>query len=241
MKKPYLFILLFAILSAVGLTWLISANANSSSEPFFSDKQAQSEEEKKKQLAFQAEWQKVESERKAMMDSIKTNHVAPQVKEYQNHNIDLAQIAARYEQGVIQQQRGERVYVFVTLDMPKETLQRLAKDVRRLDGALVIRGFYEGSLKKTYAKIGELGLSDGNVQINPEAFHKYKIALAPSFVVVKKLGANESLDMEGCALPEDYIKIAGDVSLRYALEKMLSAVTDSKDKQIVQQQLGRLS
>lgn len=232
MKKSYL-----SVAAAVIATGLFAANANS---VFFGDEEAKTAEERKQQQAFQEAWAKVESERKAMMDSIQTNHVASQVKEYQNHNIDLAQIAARYEQGVIQQQRGERVYVFVTLDMPKETLQRLAKDVRRLDGALVIRGFYEGSLKKTYAKIGELGLSDGNVQINPEAFHKYKIALAPSFVVVKKLGANESLDMEGCALPEDYIKITGDVSLKYALEKMSDMASDTKDKMIVNQHLSRL-
>lgn len=234
MKIPY--IVFAALLSILAVFFVANANT-----VFFSDQEATTEEERKKQLAFQEARKKVDSEREEMMRSIQTNHVAPQVPEYQNHNIDIAQIASRYEQGVVQQQKGERVYVFVTLDMPKETLKRLATDVRKLDGAMVIRGFHEGSLKKTYQKIADLGLRDANIQINPEAFHKYKINLAPTFVVVKKLGINESLDMDGCSLPEDYIKIAGDVSLRYALEKMLSAVTDGKDKQIVQQQLGRLS
>lgn len=233
MKKVYLSI----AAAALAATGLFAAHANNN--PFFSDKQAVGEEAKKQQ-AFQEAWKKVESERKQMMQSIQTNHVAPQVPEYQNHNIDIAAIAARYEQGEVQQQRGERVYVFVTLDMPKETLKRLAQDVRKLDGAMVVRGFHEGSLKKTYQKIADLGLSDANIQINPEAFHKYKIKLAPSFVVVKKLGANESLDMEGCALPEDYIKITGDVSLKYALEKMVDGVDDKEDKQIVKQQLSKL-
>lgn len=198
-----------------------------------------SPEAKKKQEAFYEAWQKVENEKESMMASINTNHVAPHVEEYQNHNIDISKIAEQYQQGVIEQQRGERVYVFVTLDMPKQTLKKLAQDVRRVDGALVLRGFYEGSYKKTYQKIAELGLTDGNFQVNPEAFHKYKIQHAPTFVLVKALGANESLDMEGCALPEDYIKISGDVSVSYALEKMLDGASSVEDKHIIRKHLGR--
>lgn len=198
-----------------------------------------SPEAKKKQEAFYEAWQKVESEKESMMASIHTNHVAPHVEEYQNHNIDIAQIAQQYQQGVVEQQRGERVYVFVTLDMPKQTLKKLAQDMRRVDGALVLRGFYEGSYKKTYQKIAELGLTDGHFQINPEAFHKYKIQHAPTFVLVKALGVNESLDMDGCALPENYIKISGDVSVSYALEKMLNEVKGIEDKHIIRKYLGR--
>ena len=105
--------------------------------------------------------------------------------------------------------------LFVTLDMPKSTPRKLAQSVAKVDGALVLRGFYDGSLKKTYARIGELGLKNGIIQVNPDAFHKYKIDKAPSFVLVKKLGMYESLDLDGCAIPEDYIKISGDVSLDF--------------------------
>lgn len=216
---------------------LLTANA----APFFSDQKATTEEEKKQQQEFNDEWKKVDGEREKILNSINTNHVAPQVTEYKNNNIDIEAIAKKYEKGVTQQQAGQRVYVFVTLDMPKATLKKLATDVRKLDGSLVLRGFYNGSYKKTYEKIAELELSDGNIQVNPEAFHKYKISQAPSFVVVKKLGTNESLDLDGCVIPSEYIKIAGDVSLDYALEKMLAGVKTDEDKTIIKHQLGKLS
>ena len=216
---------------------LIAAQADT---PFFSDKKAETKQEAEQQAAFQKELQRVNEEKKSMLEKITTDSVAPQVTEYRNNNIDIEAIAKRYEKGVIQQQKGERVYIFATLDMPKATLKKLVTDVRKVDGAVVLRGFYEGSYKKTYQKIQELGLTDGNIQINPSAFHKYKINQAPSFVVVKKLGANESLDLDGCVLPDEYIKITGDVSLAYALEKMAASVKNANDREIIEQQLGKL-
>lgn len=216
---------------------LMAAQADT---PFFSDKKAETKQEAEQQAAFQKELQRVNEEKKSMLEKITTDSVAPQVTEYRNNNIDIEAIAKRYEKGVIQQQKGERVYIFATLDMPKATLKKLVTDVRKVDGAVVLRGFYEGSYKKTYQKIQELGLTDGNIQINPSAFHKYKINQAPSFVVVKKLGANESLDLDGCVLPDEYIKITGDVSLAYALEKMAASVKNASDREIIEQQLGKL-
>lgn len=216
---------------------LIAAQADT---PFFSDKKADTKQEVEQQAAFQKELQRVNAEKKSMLEKITTDSVAPQITEYRNNNIDIEAIAKRYEKGVVQQQKGERVYIFATLSMPKSTLKQLVTDVRKIDGAIVLRGFYEGSYKKTYQKIQELGLSDGNIQVNPAAFHKYKITQVPSFVVVKKLGANESLDLDGCVLPNEYIKITGDVSLGYALEKMAANVTDANDRQIIEQQLGKL-
>ena len=216
---------------------LMAAQADT---PFFSDKKAETKQEAEQQAAFQKELQQVNEEKKSMLEKITTDSVAPQVTEYRNNNIDIEAIAKRYEKGVIQQQKGERVYIFATLDMPKATLKKLVTDVRKVDGAVVLRGFYEGSYKKTYQKIQELGLTDGNIQVNPSAFHKYKINQAPSFVVVKKLGANESLDLDGCVLPDEYIKITGDVSLAYALEKMAASVKNANDREIIEQQLGKL-
>ena len=231
----------------VGL-FVISANAGI----FFDDQPPQSEQEALEKKRFQEEWDRVNAEKKSMLDNLDIDHTAPEVTNLDQKapdvviddnsviDVDLEAIADRYKRAEMQIQAGERIYVFVSLDMPKTTIKKLVEDSRRVDGALVLRVFYNGSLKETYNKIAELGLSDGNIQINPNAYKKYKVNNVPSFVVVKKTGMYENLDLEGCALPNDYIKISGDVSLKYALEKMVDFTESQENKDIVKKHLGRL-
>lgn len=245
MKKKH--ISLIGGLTASVVAIAITANA----ESFFNESAIKSKEVIQDSREFAREVEKIDKAKVEMLDSLDINRVAPTVNNLNQiapevdisdfKGIDVDAIAQKYERIERQVQAGERVYIFVTLDMPKSTLKKLAQDVAKVDGALVLRGFHDGSLKKTYARIAELELRSGNIQINPEAFHKYKVEKAPSFVVVKKLGMYESLDLDGCALPEDYIKISGDVSLEYALEKMEVALSNTKDSELINKQLSRLS
>ena len=82
---------------------------------------------------------------------------------------------------------------------------------------MVLRGFKAGSIKATAAAMTELGVATGGVQINPNAFTKYRIKAVPAVVLVQPEGA-ELVDGEGCALPDKYVMVPGDVGLAYALD-----------------------
>ena len=53
--------------------------------------------------------------------------------------------------------------------------------------------------------------------VNPNAFVKYRIRSVPA-VVLTKPNASDQLDAEGCALPDTYASVVGDVSLDYSLD-----------------------
>lgn len=232
----------FGVVAVLGL--------GASAETFFGQGADNTKELVQDSKKFKEEVDKVNREKQEMLDGLQINRSAPVVENLNQKaptieianldGVDVDAIAQRYERSEKQIQAGERVYVFATLDMPKTTLIKLAEDVAKLDGALVLRGFYDGSLKKTYSRIGELGLKTGNIQINPEAFKKYKIDKAPTFVLAKKIGMYESLDLDGCVIPEQYIKISGDVSLDFALEKMQAMTDDDTEKGMLEKQLNRL-
>jgi conjugal transfer pilus assembly protein TrbC len=109
--------------------------------------------------------------------------------------------------------------VFVTLSMPKESLKRLSQQTEAAGGVLVLRGL-KGSLKETARAVREIS-ETASWQINPPAFTRYSIKAAPSFVITRdaqQYQASTSKNEDGCAPPQSFIAISGDVSLNYALE-----------------------
>jgi conjugal transfer pilus assembly protein TrbC len=109
--------------------------------------------------------------------------------------------------------------VFASFTMPNESLKRLIADANRAGGVVVMRGFKDGSIKATALAIQGLGEASGNVQVNPNAFTKYRISAVPAVVLVKPEGS-DLVDNQGCALPDKYVMVAGDVGLSYALEEI---------------------
>lgn len=171
--------------------------------------------------ALERELKKVESERKAMFDpenpaTKNAPNTFPNIPTPPRSNVDLEAIAKRYEQKA-DAKRVDGLMVFASFTMPRETLKRLIADANRAGGVVVMRGFKGGSIKSTALAINELGESSGNVQINPNAFTKYRINAVPAVVLVKPDSA-DIVDNEGCALPDKYVMVAGDVGLGYALD-----------------------
>ena len=106
--------------------------------------------------------------------------------------------------------------------MPRESLRRLLAQASQVGAAVVLRGFKDNSLKATAAAISELGENggqSGNVLINPDAFTKYRVTAVP-VVLLAKPESIAQVDLEGCALPDTYASVAGDVSLDYALDEI---------------------
>lgn len=139
---------------------------------------------------------------------------------YSNLDIDVKAIAERYKNRQQSEAKSiDGILAFASLSMPKESLKKLIQDVTKIGGNVVFIGFKDNDYMSMAKAIKELNLYNGNIQINPNAFHHYKIKSIPSFVLVKA-EAEKHLDYEGCVLPSHFSKITGDVSLEYALTIM---------------------
>jgi conjugal transfer pilus assembly protein TrbC len=111
--------------------------------------------------------------------------------------------------------------IFITLDMPRASLQLLTDQAARAGAVLVLRGLKSQSMRQTVAVVQELiGKRRVAWVIDPEAFTRFAVRQAPTFVLTLNDAAN---DMQGncragCATPASFVSVAGDVSLDYALE-----------------------
>lgn len=122
--------------------------------------------------------------------------------------------------------------VFVTLDMPAASLKGLADQAARSGAVLVLRGLKDHSMRATLgavqALIGERQLA---WQIDPEAFKRFAVERAPTFVLLtgRTSGpAGESTCTADCPLASSFVAVAGDVSIDYALQAMVRQVPGAK-------------
>ncbi|MDX7882093.1 type-F conjugative transfer system pilin assembly protein TrbC [Acinetobacter nosocomialis] len=204
------------------LVGLISISFNVFSADFPSDQAIQQEMQKVQNQKFsQQDWEK--AQQKALEQIEKTKSVEarpnnfPNVQAVRPTGIDIGNIAARYKRKVETNKSIDGVVAFASLSMPKESLKKLVIDVSNVGGAVVFRGFKDGNYMEMAKAISQIGVKSANIQINPTAFKQYKVEAVPAIVLVKP-GAGESLDEEGCVLPENHTKVTGDVSLLHALE-----------------------
>jgi len=170
---------------------------------------------------IEREMQRVARERRQLFDDANpaltnTPNSFPNIATPARSELDLDSLAARYADKA-GAKKNDGLLVFASFSMPHESLRRVVAETSRAGGLVVLRGFKDNSMKATTAAIGEFGQAVGAVQVNPNAFTKYRINAVPAVVLMKPEGA-ELVDTEGCALPDNYVMVAGDVTLRYALE-----------------------
>lgn len=111
--------------------------------------------------------------------------------------------------------------VFVSLGMPRASLERLIADAQKTRSALVLRGMLDGSLQKTKARIQEL-VGDRKVgwQIDPTLFDRFKVSGVPTFVLIDPARpVSGDCGTTLCQQPS-YSKVAGDVTTAFALADM---------------------
>lgn len=114
--------------------------------------------------------------------------------------------------------------IFVTLDMPRASLQLLTDQAWRTGAVLVLRGLKSQSMRETLAVVSDL-IGNRTVAwiIDPEAFTRFGVNKAPTFVLsLNDAGPDDAQRgcRGGCATPATFVSVAGDVSLGYALEAM---------------------
>jgi conjugal transfer pilus assembly protein TrbC len=113
--------------------------------------------------------------------------------------------------------------IFVTLDMPRGSLERLTDQAARTGAVVVLRGLKAHSMRQTLEAVQSLiGERTVHWTIDPEAFTRYGVRHAPSFVLTfaPTLESHANCATQ-CPISSSYAKVAGDVSTDYALESMM--------------------
>jgi conjugal transfer pilus assembly protein TrbC len=109
--------------------------------------------------------------------------------------------------------------VFVTLGMPEATLHLLIDQAARSHALLVLRGLQNASIRQTAARVQQLiGHAAVEFQVDPQAFDRFGVHVAPTFVLVKPGTTLSDCSAGACVAPDAFASIAGDVSIDYALQ-----------------------
>ena len=107
------------------------------------------------------------------------------------------------------------LYIFVSFSLVEKALMNLAHEAKRYGATLVLRGFQEGSYKKTIQTLQKIILKTGQgVSIDPELFALFSIFSVPTFILAKSFQLNSS---EPTSLPL-HDRLQGHISAHYALE-----------------------
>lgn len=110
---------------------------------------------------------------------------------------------------------------FVSLSMPRESLLRLVADAERSGATVVMRGLIESSIQKTMQAVAEIiGTRQVAWVIDPETFTRFEIQTVPSYVLLRAGVTPAACGAETCFAPGDYVRLAGDVAIDYALERI---------------------
>lgn len=101
----------------------------------------------------------------------------------------------------------EKILIFVSFSMPKQSLIELMQQASKYNAVLVIRGIKNNSFKQMASAIHELGLEQtSSFEINPELFKRFEIKQIPTFVLIKN--------------DQEVSRLKGNVSLAYAKLKL---------------------
>jgi conjugal transfer pilus assembly protein TrbC len=140
--------------------------------------------------------------------------------------IDVEGLARAYEQNrqAFEKDKGYAsdqpvLFVFVTLGMPEQTLRFLIDQAARTRAVMVLRGLKNASIRQTATHVQQLiGQKQVEWLIDPQAFDRFGVNQAPTFVLVKALAPINDCASGSCIAPNAFAAIAGDVSIDYALE-----------------------
>lgn len=131
--------------------------------------------------------------------------------------------------------------IFVSFSMPKDTLERLARQARETGAVMVVRGFKNGSQMETKQAALEVNKAGVPWEINPNLFKAFKVESVPTFVVASA-EAQSVLD-DGCSPEATFTSITGDISAMLALETIrlraqpaIAKLADNRLLQIYKQQ-----
>lgn len=133
--------------------------------------------------------------------------------------------------------RSSGLYIFVSSSMPKALLKSYLQEATKYRGVLVFNGLPNGSFKELFQLVKELteddvsynsevmGVEHAGVQIDDEAFERFKITSVPTIVLscypqtIEELSPKEGDPSRSIS----YDLIKGNVGIKYALEQFSSS------------------
>lgn len=187
------------------------------------------EKELKQKMTEQGAPQKTEEVFQQVTPAMLQNHAGKDIDKLTvpKQGIDLEKLAEKYRDlapDKVAEEPSTKVYVFVSLGIPKGSLSRIIEDAERAHSTLVLRGLVGGSIKKTAHAVKDLvGEKKVGWQIDPTKYEKYRVTQVPTTVLVIKESDGCNKQTVCMANENDYFSVEGDVSLRYALEQIMSA------------------
>jgi len=126
---------------------------------------------------------------------------------------------------------SSRLLIFVSLSMPAASIQRVLDDASRTGAIVVLNGMDRNSMKATKEAIKEVnGQRQVGWQIDPVSAKNFGVNVVPTTILAMSPVRKESCDEknEGKCVEELFYGIEGDVSIEYALEKMVEMAPMSK-------------
>ncbi len=150
-------------------------------------------------------------------------------------SLDIADIARRHIQIKGQAETAPAspsLRIFVSLSMPETSLRLLVAQAERSGASLVLRGLKTNSMKQTLEAVQALiGERKVNWQIDPEAYTRYSVRHAPTFVLTKSGSEGDTNSAScgtSCIAANAFYSVAGDVSLDYALDTLVRRYPDAQ-------------
>jgi conjugal transfer pilus assembly protein TrbC len=153
-----------------------------------------------------------------------------------SQNVDIAALARRFEatrrtvaeSGTEDNRIPGGLFVFVSLGMPKPTLTKIVAQAEVTGAKLVLRGLVDSSLGKTALAVKDvMGERKVGWFIDPRLFKIYGIDRVPATVMVEPGASMQSCQDQHCNSKPIFVKVSGDVSMRYALEQIEQSAPSS--------------
>lgn len=161
--------------------------------------------------------------------------------------MDLEKLAEKYNETLLQAElkkgpkadaqdfEAGRAYLFISSSIPKQTLQNLLNDAGRLNIAVFLKGNIGDDPLKfagTQKFMNTMKIkTPPQLYIHPDAFQMFKITKVPALVVAAS-DVKDRLDEQGCAAPEDYDIISGDLQLSANIEEIYQKASSPDIKDI---------
>lgn len=175
--------------------------------------------------AYQTEAEKLKPEIAAQIKKVEPEKVMiPRVEALPKPIADPGKIAEQYysKKKPVTPKLEHVPYVFISLSMPKPSLERIFRQASTSGAILVLRGVVKGSFAETVKAVKDIQEKyPSNIQIDPESFKRYSITSVPATVFLADNVNTKSCGVNYCSA-DSFLVVFGDVSLDYALEKMIA-------------------
>lgn len=148
---------------------------------------------------------------------------------------DILPTVERFQGYLAQQVQGAPapggLSIFVSLSMPHGSLESLVAEAERTGATLVLRGMVDRSISKTMLAVQKLiGQRHVAWSIDPDAFARFQVESVPVFVLTRKGARFAGCGDDACFSQDDYVRLAGDVSITFALDAIERLMPEFRDE-----------